>query len=63
MRLPFKTRKKGGKEGRKAARKGGRWTSWHIPLILALWRKRQTGLHEFKTSLIYRWSSRLVKAA
>jgi hypothetical protein len=35
---------------------------WYTPLILALWRQRQEHLCEFKTSLIYKVSSRTARA-
>ena len=35
---------------------------WHIPLIPALGRQRQEDLCEFKTSLVYRGSSRTARA-
>jgi hypothetical protein len=38
------------------------WAWWHMPLIPALRRQRQTDLHEFEASLDYRASSRTARA-
>jgi hypothetical protein len=35
---------------------------WHTPLVPALGRQRQVDLCEFEVSLVYRVSSRIVKA-
>ena len=35
---------------------------WHMPLILALRRYRQTYFYEFEASMVYKVSSRTVKA-
>ena len=39
-----------------------RWMCWCVPLILVCGRQRQADLSEFKTSLVYRLSSRTARA-
>lgn len=38
------------------------WKWWHMALLPALWRQRQTDLSEFEASLVYEVSSKIVRA-
>jgi hypothetical protein len=39
------------------------WAWWHMPLVLALRRQKQMDLCEFQAILVYKGSSRVVRAA